>query len=58
MYFEIAIVFILTLVNGVLAMSELAIVSSRTARLTVLADKGSKGARIGKSVFGRNSVSL
>lgn len=46
MYLEIAIVFILTLVNGVLAMSELAIVSSRTARLTVLADKGSKGARI------------
>lgn len=46
MYLEIAIVFVLTLVNGVLAMSELAIVSSRTARLKVMADSGSTGARI------------
>jgi putative hemolysin len=46
MILEIAIVFALTLVNGVLAMSELAIVSSRTARLRVMADAGSRGAAI------------
>lgn len=41
---EILLVLVLTLVNGVLAMSELAIVSSRTARLQVMADRGSRGA--------------
>lgn len=46
MWLEILLVLALTLVNGVLAMSELAIVSSRSARLKVLADKGSRGARI------------
>ena len=46
MYLEIAIVFLLTLVNGGLAMSELAIVSARTARLKVMADRGSHGARV------------
>ncbi|GGW21701.1 hemolysin [Gemmobacter lanyuensis] len=46
MYLEIAIVFLLTLVNGGLAMSELAIVSARTARLKVLADRGSRGATV------------
>ncbi|MGV3490118.1 MAG: hemolysin family protein [Devosia sp.] len=40
------IVAILTLVNGVLAMSELAVVSSRPARLKVLADSGRNGARV------------
>lgn len=44
MYFEIAIVILLTLINGLLAMSELAIVSARPARLRLLAAKGSKGA--------------
>ncbi|MDO9525195.1 MAG: hemolysin family protein [Gemmobacter sp.] len=44
MWLEILLVFTLTLVNGVLAMSELAIVSSRTARLKVMADNGSRGA--------------
>ncbi|WP_197933349.1 hemolysin family protein [Bosea sp. ANAM02] len=38
------IVVALTIVNGLLAMSELAVVSSRTARLKVLSDQGSKGA--------------
>ncbi|WP_210185453.1 hemolysin family protein [Devosia enhydra] len=38
------IVAVLTVVNGLLAMSELAVVSSRTARLQVLADRGSRGA--------------
>jgi putative hemolysin len=46
MLLELLILFILTLVNGVLAMSELAIVSSRPARLRVLADQGSRGAAI------------
>ena len=46
MILEIFLVLALTLVNGVLAMSELAIVSSRTARLKVMADNGSRGAAI------------
>lgn len=46
MWLEILLVFTLTLVNGVLAMSEMAIVSSRAARLKVLADDGSRGAAI------------
>ena len=41
---EILIVVALTIVNGLLSMSELAVVSSRTARLKVLSDQGSKGA--------------
>ena len=44
MYIEIGIVLCLTLLNGLLAMSELAIVSARTARLQLMADRGSKGA--------------
>lgn len=46
MVLELLLVFTLTLVNGVLAMSELAIVSSRPSRLKVLADNGSRGAAI------------
>jgi putative hemolysin len=42
---EIAIVAFLTLVNGVLAMSEMAIVSSRRVRLQALAQQGSAGAK-------------
>ncbi|WP_449396957.1 hemolysin family protein [Devosia riboflavina] len=38
------IVVVLILVNGALAMSELAVVSSRSARLKVMADQGNKGA--------------
>jgi putative hemolysin len=41
---EILVVVVLTVINGVLAMSELAVVSSRPARLKVLSDQGSKGA--------------
>lgn len=44
MVLEIVIVILLTLINGLLAMSELAIVSARPARLKLLAEKGSKGA--------------
>lgn len=43
---EILIVVVLTLVNGALAMSELAVVSARGARLKVMADGGNKGAAI------------
>ncbi|KPH75606.1 hemolysin family protein [Bosea vaviloviae] len=38
------IVVALTVINGLLAMSELAVVSSRPARLKVLSDQGNKGA--------------
>lgn len=44
MFTEILIVVLLTVLNGVLAMSELAVVSSRPAKLKVLASQGSKGA--------------
>ncbi len=43
---EILIVAVLTLVNGLLAMSELAVVSSRPARLKVLAGEGRRGATV------------
>ncbi|MGH8645469.1 MAG: hemolysin family protein [Gammaproteobacteria bacterium] len=41
---EILVILLLVLLNGVFAMSELALVSSRKARLKVLADEGQKGA--------------
>ncbi|MEQ1943245.1 hemolysin family protein [Mesorhizobium sp. VNQ89] len=44
MYLEIAIVVVLILVNGLLAMSELAVVSSRPARLRAMIEKGVRGA--------------
>ncbi len=42
---ELLVVAVLVVVNGVLAMSELAIVSARPARLRVMAEAGSRGAR-------------
>jgi putative hemolysin len=42
---EILIVLVLILVNGALAMSELAVVSARPVRLKALADGGSRGAQ-------------
>lgn len=44
MYVELLIVVVLTLINGLLAMSELAVVSARPARLKVMAADGNKGA--------------
>ncbi len=41
---EILIVIALTVINGVLSMSELAVVSSRPVRLKVMAEQGNKGA--------------
>lgn len=46
MWIEIAIVLVLTLLNGLLAMSELAIVSARPGRLKVMAERGDRGAGI------------
>ncbi|WAC27777.1 hemolysin family protein [Ancylobacter sp. SL191] len=48
--FEIAVVVLLVLINGVLAMAELSVVSARPARLRAMADKGSRGARIALSL--------
>jgi len=45
LYFELLIVVFLTVTNGLLAMSELAVVSSRRSRLEHLANQGSRGAR-------------
>src|SRR5687767_13921598 len=44
-WFDVAILAGLILLNGVFSMSELAIVSARTARLRMAADRGSKGAK-------------
>src|SRR5690606_898980 len=41
---EIAVVVVLICVNGLLAMSELAVVSSRPGRLKAMADRGQSGA--------------
>jgi putative hemolysin len=43
--FEIVIIFLLVLLNGFFAMSELAVVSSRKGRLKQMANEGSRGAR-------------
>jgi putative hemolysin len=43
---EILIVIVLTLINGLLAMSELAVVSSRPARLKMMAAEGRLGAKL------------
>src|SRR5258708_9022190 len=45
LYLELGIVTVLIVVNGLLAMSELAIVSSRPARLAGLVENGVKGSR-------------
>jgi putative hemolysin len=45
LYVELAIVLLLILLNGLLAMSELAVVSSRKPRLQALADRGVVGSR-------------
>ena len=45
MLIDIAILFMLIAVNGLFAMAEMAVVSSRQTRLEQLADEGSRGAR-------------
>lgn len=44
-FLELGLLFVLLIANGVFAMAEIAVVSSRRARLQMLADKGIKGAR-------------
>ena len=44
-WFDVAIIVVVILINGVFAMSEHAIVSARKASLHSLADKGSRGAK-------------
>ena len=45
LYFELAIVTCLIVINGLLSMSELAIVSSRPARLAGMVERGVRGSR-------------
>src|SRR5690242_2093300 len=44
-FLEIAVILLLIVLNGLLALSELAVVSSRPARLKVLIDENLPGAR-------------
>ena len=44
-YLEVLLVLALVVLNGVLAMSELAVVSSRPGRLRAMAERGETGAR-------------
>jgi putative hemolysin len=46
LYFEMLFVIVLVLINGTLAMSEMAVVSSRKARLNQMAGLGNRGARV------------
>jgi len=43
---ELLVIFVLVLLNGFFALSEMALVSSRRARLQVRAEQGSRGARV------------
>ena len=44
--FEISVIFGLTLINGFLAMAEVAVISGRKSKLQSLADHGNKSAQI------------
>ena len=44
-WFEVVIVFVLLVINGIFAMTEIAVVSSRKARLRQMADEGRPGAK-------------
>jgi len=48
---ELLLIVFLTLLNGVFAMSELALAASRKARLTAMADEGDKGAAASLSLL-------
>ena len=52
---DIALLLFLILLNGVFAMSEIAVVSSRKARLQRLADDGSPGAHSALALHGEPS---
>src|SRR5829696_6115970 len=51
-WFDVVIILALVALNGVLSMSELAIVSSREARLKAMAKSGSAGARCALELAG------
>lgn len=51
MILEILFVLVLTVINGLLAMSELAVVSSRPARLQSMAEKGNRGAQVASDLL-------
>ena len=51
-WYDLAILAGLILINGVFSMSELAIVSARTAKLRMAADKGSRGAKTALALAG------
>ncbi|PZU11815.1 hemolysin family protein [Sphingomonas sp.] len=51
-WFDLAIIIFLMILNGVFAMSELAIVSARKPRLEALARKGRSGARVALALAG------
>jgi magnesium and cobalt exporter, CNNM family len=51
-WYDLAILAGLILINGVFSMSELAIVSARTAKLRLAAEKGSRGARMALALAG------
>ena len=55
---DIALLFFLILLNGVLAMSEIAVVSSRQSRLQKLADDGHPGARSALALHNEPSIFL
>ncbi len=55
---DIALLLFLILLNGVLAMSEIAVVSSRQSRLLKLADDGSAGARSALALHHEPSIFL
>lgn len=46
MILELLFILVLTVINGMLSMSELAVVSSRPARLSSMAEKGDRGAQV------------
>lgn len=50
MFLEIFVILVLTGINGVLAMAELAMVSSRPMRLAQMVEKGSRGAKIAQKL--------
>ncbi|HNC21820.1 CNNM domain-containing protein, partial [Accumulibacter sp.] len=55
---DIALLLFLILLNGILAMSEIAVVSSRQSRLLKLADDGNTGARAALSLHHEPSIFL
>lgn len=58
MLIEILIILILILVNGAFSMAEMAVVSSRKARLRQMADSGDKGAAVALELISNSNQFL